>query len=644
MSDQIPLIGPRGGLKPRPPTKAAVAGTERVPVLLESPLPQLDRPFDFSVPPRLAGKVAPGVRVRATLGGRRHAGYVLPGGPDPQYTGPVRPLDAVVSPVPVLSPEVLELCRAVAQHYAGGLSDVVRLAVPPRVAGAESDWSAAPSVAPAGADTAAMRDAKALVAPGQRGVWTCPPATDWAEELAVTAATAAASGRGVLIVLPDGRDVERVADRLTRQRAAATAVLQAEAGATQRYRSFLSVLSGEARVVVGTRAAAFAPVADLGLAIIWDDGDPSHSDPHAPYPHAREVLVLRSHLSGCGLLIAGRSRSCEAQRLVERGWAAEVGSAGALRRNRPRVSSTEDRVFSPLDLARRFPETAVRTMRSASEFGPVLIHVARAGYVPVTACQNCREPATCPVCGGSVELTAGGPACRRCGAADDYRCPECGSSQLRAVRVGAQRTAEEVSRLLPDRPVLLSTAESVPAAVPGDAVVIATPGVEPEVTGGYAAAYLPDAQNDLWLPDSRAAENALRKWINAAALVRPGAPVVINADPGDEAVQALIRWDPVGFARRELAHRREAGLPPASRWAQLDGAEEDVTAVAAAVQSQLPQVHVLGPRPLDEGMRALLSSPDATGLATALRRAVTVRAGAPDARPVRVQMDPPRLD
>lgn len=591
----------------------------------------------------MAEKVAPGVRVRVTLGGRRHSGFVLPGGSDPQYTGPVRPLDAVVSPVPVLAPEVLELCRAVAQHYAGGLSDVVRLAVPPRVAGAESDWSpGAESAAPVADPAAATGGATALLAPGQRGVWTCPPATDWAAELAHTVVAAASSGRGVLVVLPDGRDVERVADQVRRRWSGTTAVLQAETGATQRYRTFLSVLSGQARVVVGTRAAAFAPVADLGLAIIWDDGDPSHSDPHAPYPHAREVLVLRSHLGGCGLLIAGRSRSCEAQRLVERGWAAEAGSADELRRNRPRVGSTEDRVFSPLDLARRFPETAVRTLRSVS--GPVLIQVARAGYVPVTACQVCREPATCPVCGGSVELTADGPACRRCGAADEYRCPECGSTQLRAVRVGAQRTAEEVSRLLPDRQVLLSTAESVPTAVPGDAVVIATPGVEPEVTGGYAAAYLPDAQNDLWLPDSRAAENALRKWINAAGLVRPGAPVVINADPGDEAVQALIRWDPVGFARRELAHRREAGLPPASRWAQLDGADADVTAVAAAVQSELPQVHLLGPRPLDEGVRALLSSPDATGLAAALRRAVTVRSGASDARPIRVQLDPPRLD
>ena len=88
--------------------------------------------------------------------------------------------------------------------------------------------------------------------------------------------------------------------------------LSADLGPTARYRAFLSALRGRARVVIGTRAAAFAPVADLGLVAIWDDGDDLHAEPRAPYPHARDVLVHRAHLASCAAVVAGTARTAEA--------------------------------------------------------------------------------------------------------------------------------------------------------------------------------------------------------------------------------------------------------------------------------------------------------------------------------------------
>ncbi len=652
MADQIPLIGPRGGLLPRTARPAAPDSSGRVRVLVDSPLPQLDRTFDFSVPAPMKESARPGVRVRVRLAGRRHLGYVVAEGGDPGYDGPVRPLDAVVSGVPVLSPEVLRLCEAVADHYAGGTGDVVRLAVPPRVAAAEAGWTevdpttvAAVPVPPRDASLLGEHPWLAATAAGgsTRAVWTCPAGSDWAREAAHAAAAAAAGGRGVLIVVPDGRDVGRVISELVLLGSADCAVLRAEDGATVRYRNFLTTLSGAARIVVGTRAAAFAPVKNLGLVIICDDGDPTHADPHAPYAHAREVLVLRSHLIAAAMLIVGHARSCEAQRLVDRGWAVDITERAALRQARPLVTSTQDRVFSPLDLARRFPEVAADVLRRGLAAGPVLVHVARSGYVPVTACQSCREPADCPLCGGPVELTSGGSRCRRCGDTSAYHCPHCGGTRLRAVRVGAGRTAEELARLFPDHPVALATAESPLEQPPTSGIVVATSGMEPRTPPGYAAAYLPDAQSDLWRPDVRAHENALRRWCNALALVRPGAPVVINADPGEEAVQALIRWDPVGFAQRELAGREADGLPPARRLVQIDGAAADVDDMLAALRHAVAPLRVLGPRTLEDGdkVRVLLTSPDGSALVAEVRRAVVARSGN---APVRVQVDPTELD
>src|SRR3712207_8175626 len=79
-----------------------------------------------------------------------------------------------------------------------------------------------------------------------------------------------------------------------------------------------------AQVVLGTRAAMFAPVRDLGLVVVWDDGDDLHADERAPYPHARDVLVQRAWLDSCAAVVAGTSRTAEAALLVESGWANEL--------------------------------------------------------------------------------------------------------------------------------------------------------------------------------------------------------------------------------------------------------------------------------------------------------------------------------
>ncbi len=98
-------------------------------------------------------------------------------------------------------------------------------------------------------------------------------------------------------------------------------MLTAEAGPEKRYGQWLAVRRGSVRAAVGTRAAMFAPVRDLGLVAIWDDGDGSHSEPHAPQPHAREVLLPRAAQGGCGFLLGAWGCTVEAAQLVESGWA-----------------------------------------------------------------------------------------------------------------------------------------------------------------------------------------------------------------------------------------------------------------------------------------------------------------------------------
>ena len=393
----------------------------------------------------------------------------------------------------------------------------------------------------------------------------------------------------MVIVVPDARDLDRVDAALTgvAQGQRIHVCLSADLGPAERYRRWLAVRRGLVQVVAGTRAAMFAPVAELGLVVLWDDGDDLHAEPRAPYPNAREVLALRAHRTGAAALIGGFARTAELTQLVAGGWARPLaGRPEALRQAAPKVRAAPDEAELARDAAAmtaRLPSLALRTARmaltgearGAVPAGPVLVQVPRRGYLAAIACGRCRAQARCATCGGPLEI--GGshetPGCRWCGTlAAAWTCARCGATRLRALVTGAARTAEELGRAFPGVPVRTSGGQHVLAVVPAEpALVIATPGAEPVAEEGYSAALLLDGWALLGRPSLRAAEEALRRWLNAAALVRPAGSVVVLAEATLPAVQALIRWDPVTFSERELAERAELGFPPAVRMASVTG-------------------------------------------------------------------------
>jgi primosomal protein N' (replication factor Y) len=366
---------------------------------------------------------------------------------------------------------------------------------------------------------------------------------------------------------------------------------------------------------VGTRSAAYAPVHNLGLVVCWDDGDDLHIEQRSPYAHAREVLLLRAAHEGAACLFAANARSTETQRLVESGWASPVEAGrAALRRTVPRVLNTADsfeQERDPLARIARLPGAAWRAAKEGLERGPVLIQVARAGYAPSLACERCREPARCTACNGPLAISgpagsAAVPVCRWCSvSAPGWHCVHCNGDRLRRGATGALRTAEELGRAFPGKPVITSSGDRVLATVPdAKALVVATVGAEPVAAGGYAAALLLDGDSLLRRENLRAGEDAVRRWFNAAALVRPAADaglVVITAED-TAGVGALLRWDPAGYAGRELALRQELSLPPAVRIASVTGGRTAVEhfgqAVALALAKQDIVLRTAGPAPL----------------------------------------------
>src|SRR4051794_22330846 len=607
--------------------------------------------------------VQPGSRVRVRFSGRLVDAYVLERGTDTEHSGQLAYLERAVGSEPVLTPETAALFRAVADRWAGNFVDVVRLGVPPRHATAENSVRKPPGPLPEPASrpeltryragpafVGAVREGRAA-----RAVWSALPGEDWPARLADLARVAHDAGRGLIAVVPDARDLERLDAGLRVVLGEGRHVaLAADLGPAERYRRWLAVRRGDVRVVIGTRAAIYAPVADLGLLVVWDDGDDLHAEPRAPYPNSRDVAVLRSAQTGAALLLGGYTRTAEAQLLVASGWAHEIAAERrVLREVAPRVQPVADDVElarDPAAAAARLPSLAWRTTRDALQAGhPVLVQVPRRGYVPALACARARTPARCGVCSGPLAARSERdvPACRWCGRpAGDWRCPTCGERRLRAVVIGAGRTAEELGRAFPGFPVRTSGGDHVLADVPAEpAVVVATPGAEPVCPGGYGAALLLDGWALLSRADLRAAEETLRRWANAAALVRPRGGVIVGADAGIPTVQALVRWDPAGAAARELAEGGELGFPPVCRLASLSGPPAAVAELLGA--AHLPEgAQVIGPVPVGrDAERFLIRVPRPAGaeLAHRLKEAAAGRSARRSAEPVRIQLDPHEL-
>ncbi len=649
-------------------------------VAVDISLPHLDRPFDYLVPESMAASAVAGCQVRVRFAGQLTGGFLLERRSVTDHQGKLGYLERVVSPEPVLTPEIAGLARAVADRYGGTMADVLRLAIPPRHAAASRAGygAAAGQAGPGGAAAAQAPDLLwgrypdgpsflAALADGRspRAIWSALPGRDWPAEIARAVAAAAGSGRGAVVVVPDSRDLTLVDLALCAALGPGRHVaLMASLGPAERYRRWLAAARGEVAVVAGTRSVMFAPVRDLGLVVLWDEGDDVHAEPRAPYPHAREVLALRAHRARCAALIGGFARTAEAAQLIASGWARPLqASRPVVRQSAPAVQAAgADAELTRDEAARyaRLPSIALRTARAALAAGPVLFQVPRRGYLAAVACERCHSPARCE-CGGPAELPgARAPLrCGWCGSAIGRSCRRCGHQGLRALVTGARRTAEELGRAFAGVPVLTSGGSQVLDAVGEDpAVVVATPGAEPVADSGYAGAILLDGWAMLGLASLRAAEEALRRWMNAAALVRPaaaGGSVVVVADGAQPAVQALVRWDPATYADRELADRAELRFPPAARMATVTGPGPTVSAFLDGLTLP-PDAELLGPFPAagnragsagpgPEAVRYLVRVPrsEGTSLALALRAGQAARSAAKEPGVIHVQLDPAAL-
>ncbi len=575
--------------------------------------------FDYLVPDALDAEVRVGTSVRVTLHNRRVAGWVVADGVATPPGVELRPVDAVRGWGPPAS--VVAAAEWAAWRWAGPPARLLGTASAPTLTRTLPPPGRLPAAAEAPPDDDAVTGLFGPVdaAGAGRPVVLCsgPADSQWpvvaaaaaclAEALTgpgAGAADAPGEAPGVLVLAPAHSTAERVAARL-RRAGHDVALLPGQWAAAR----------AGGRVVVGTRAAALAPLARLVAAVVLDAHDEAYQEERAPTWRAWEVVAERARRDGAPCVLVSSVPSVE------------LLAAGELRARSPRRARARWPTVEVVDRRGDDPRTGLYSERlvslvrwaAAGDDRRVLCVLNRTGRARLLSCATCGELAGCERCGSAVEQRAD-PApvlhCRRCGAERPVVCRRCGATRLKALRLGVSRVREELEALAgtPVAEVVAAGPGRPDRSGPDEAaarVVVGTEAVLHRLERADAVAFL-DLDGELLAPRFAAAEQALALVARAARIVAratgdtppavpgggagraPGLVVLQTRQPHHAAVRAAAAGDPGILAEEEAAMRAELGLPPARALALVSGEAADTYGAALRAAAGLG-VEVTGP-------------------------------------------------
>ena len=620
-------------------------------VAFASPLPQLDRLFDYEIPSELSANVFVGslVIVNFGKGAKPKEGYVLEIVDNSNFVGDLATVQGVVSQRALLSETVVQLCRELSLRQALPLGELLKTAVPQVMSRIEKSAGERPAIGRTHEsmnekvdDLAPLREARTISA-----VFTADDRheeSEWVRDIVDSCSKSLKQGKSAIVCLPDFRDIRRVCKAL--EKAQLSQFLNrydSDSTKSEHYARHIDALSGTVQIIVGSRSALFAPVQHLGLMYVWDEADSSHTDEGSPYLSSRDVALVRQKIEDCSLVFGYHSPSSAITRLVQIGYLQQrtVG------KYRPKVAFSDDGF--------RVDSLAHKAIKEGLAHGPVLVQVSSTGSSTSISCSDCSTRSACVQCCGPLwESEEGRIQCRVCSSFNlNPVCASCGGLKIRKGRAGSARTLSEIGKSFPG--VLLLEATGMHQNLEVDSsprIVVATAGAEPEASGGYRAVIILDARNLLSRDQLDAQEHAVRLWANAISLMNSSGRAVLSSIPTSLG-QRLSLWQLNEISRETLLDRSTHNFPPHRRVLSATGARDNLTVLREQL-NEVSGVSVLGLAPVpnssDSRLIATFDYSQALAVAQIMRKAVIefgsstrVTSSGRNQRPLTIKMDDQRV-
>ena len=510
-------------------------------VWVDTAIPTLTDPFSYLIPEKLSSQISIGSRVQVPFKDKHLEGIVIDRTVLTSDSRELKSIYKLLGEYPVASAETIELISLTASFWGGSPYDVIRSAIPPRVASAEKGLSL--GARPSSPKSEAVATFHLL-----------PPKLDPISALCSLVLSRKSSGVK-LIIVPTARDLLRLAASLAEQDSDFTS-LDSNLPRADRYRNFLSASLGAANVVIGMRGAIFAPIPGLSEIYLHQENSEHYYERRSPYWNTREVAWIRSKLSNLELHFTGYVPSLDVAIDIDK---KEI-SYQATREKLSVVAQASSN-------GELIPSKIYQQVRNAIATGPVLFLVPAKGYATAISCAKCRNIAICE-CGGKLSKSSAKsePTCVLCSKRyQNWKCGWCGEARVFLTSRGIERFAEEIGRSFPNQVVIQSTASDPRDSVSSDpALVISTPGVEPVAESGYAAVIMLQVDRFLSSSASNGVERAYSNFFAAGALISDSGVIALVSDDGSPITSALTTWNPATISKREIEQRISLHLPPIS--------------------------------------------------------------------------------
>ena len=510
-------------------------------VWVDSGVSTLAEPFSYLIPEKLSSLIKIGSRVQVPFKDKHLEGIVIDRTSLTTESREMKSIYKLLGDFPVATQETVELISLTASFWGGSPYDIIRSAIPPRVASAEKGFTLTVAPLSSRSDSAAT-------------FHLLPPKLDPISALISVVGASKVIGTK-LVIVPTARDLNRLTIALVKSNIEFTS-LDSNLPRADRYRNFLSVSLGGAGVVIGMRAAIFAPIPDLSEIYLHQENSEHYYERRTPYWNTREVAWIRSKISNLGLHLTGYMPSLDVAIDIDK---KEI-SYQATRDKIPVVAQTSSN-------GELIPSKIYQQIRKALLVGPVLFLVPAKGYASAISCAKCRNIAVCE-CGGKLAKSSSKsePSCVLCSKKyQNWKCGWCGEARVFLASRGIERFAEEIGRSFPNQVVIQSTASDPRDSVSSEpALVISTPGVEPIAEYGYAAVVVLQVDRFLSSSASNGVERAYSNFFAASALLGETGVVALVHDDGAPIISALTTWNPATISKREIEQRISLQLPPIS--------------------------------------------------------------------------------
>lgn len=431
-----------------------------------------------------------------------------------------------------------------------------------------------------------------------------------------------ARGQSALILVPEIGLTPQFINRVQARVGAAVTVLHSGLSHTQRKDHWLFAQSGQAKVIIGTRSAIFAPIPALGLIVVDEEHDPAFKQQEQMRYHARDLAILRAHQANIPIVLGSATPASETIANLQRGnYQLLTLTQRATGQRLPAIKAIDLRSQSLRDY---LSQALINRVKHHLEQGnQVMIFLNRRGVAPVLLCHECGWSADCPSCDSRMTLHRGQYRdvlrCHHCNRsqAAPQNCQSCGSGNLISAGAGTAGLEETLSKLFPQHSVLRvdrdntknskALHQALEQAAAGKADVLV--GTQMLAKGHHfpklTLVGIVDADAGLYSSDYRAPERLAQQVIQVAGRAgreAPGEVLIQTHMPDHPLLQALLQQGYDQAIGQLLDDRKQMALPPYSFMALVrlshpysEKAEAFGRAIAALCNEIQPSATVLGP-------------------------------------------------